>query len=149
MGAAHEREPEATPVGGTSLGTSDSAAGQRHRDADPLADPGDDERQPVRRRIDAGQQQDARTDEIRDRAGSEEPQPTEAVDKRPADEGRRHLDEGGQADDQPDLLVAERPARESATGSEAVKPWKPAWRANRATASRSEHRPMIAERDRA
>ena len=29
------------------------------------------------------------------------------------------------------------PARDSATGSDAVKPWKPAWRANNARASRS------------
>ncbi len=105
VGAAHEREPKAPSVGRHESRNQRQRRRQRQRDTDPLADPGDDERQPVATGFDAGQEQHAGTDEVRDGADAKEAQPAEAVDQRTTREGRRDLDERRKPDDHPDLLV--------------------------------------------
>ncbi len=144
VGAADEREAEAPAVRRHEPGDERQRRRQRQRDADPLADPGDDERQPVAGRIDARQEQHAGADEVGNGADGEQPEPAEAVDKCPADEGRRDLDDRRKPDDDADLRVGyARPGeRNRQRGGEAM---EPGLKSEQREGEADEHRPIFAQ----
>ena len=124
VGAPDEGQPEATSRRGDETRDERERGGQDGRDADPLADPGEDERRHRTTRFDAGQQQDRAPDEIGDRADAERSQAADAVDHDAGDEGGGDLHQRGRPDDQTDLGIRDtRPGeRQGQRGREGMEP---------------------------
>ena len=129
--------PKPRRAGPVRCGTRDSAAGSvpampipwkiRATMNGPAGPPGST---PGRSRIGA-------PDEIGEPADREHPQPAHPIDDDAGQERGRDLDERRDARRSSPISGSDTPARASATGSDAVNPWNPAWTANSAKASRS------------
>ena len=136
VGAAHERQAKAAPLGPISRGTSERTDGQGRGEPDPLERPGRQEWPVGATGSATGSARIAVPHRYDDAAEHEQTAPAEPIDERTDDQCRGDLDEAAVPTISP-ICGSGTPARASASGSVAVKPWNPACTAKRARASRS------------